>query len=250
MTEETPIDRTPDHETGESAPDDRFEVKWRKKSEATPRADTPPAPQAENEDIDAVRRELEAERQRSSDLHDRWQRAAADLVNLRKRTEQEQDEREKFASMVLVFELLPALDNFERAFASIPDNLRMFTWIQGVMLIQRQLQAILEHQGLAAIEVDGQPFNPSLHEAIGERETADSPSGTIVQEYQRGYTMHGRVIRPALVEVAKAPNVAEQVATAPVSAPDTDTSATGAQPADAPSEAGVAEQTKTENTGP
>jgi molecular chaperone GrpE len=74
------------------------------------------------------------------------------------------------------------------------------------MLIERHVRAILEHQGLAEIEADGQPFNPHFHEAVSERETADKPAGTVVQVYQKGYTMHGRLIRPALVEVAKQPS--------------------------------------------
>jgi molecular chaperone GrpE len=112
---------------------------------------------------------------------------------------------EKFASMLLVSELLPVLDNFERALATVPGNLAMLTWIQGVMLIERHMAALLEHQGLAPIEAEGQQFNPQFHEAISERETADADPGAVVQVYQKGYTMHGRIIRPALVEVARTP---------------------------------------------
>jgi molecular chaperone GrpE len=113
--------------------------------------------------------------------------------------------------MMLVAYLLPVLDNFERALTTIPGDLGMLTWIQGVALIERQLQAILEQQGLQPIDAIGQPFNPQLHEAINEIQTSDHPAGTVVQEYQKGYTMHGRVIRPALVEVAAPPEKREEM---------------------------------------
>ncbi|MGI8824114.1 MAG: nucleotide exchange factor GrpE [Chloroflexota bacterium] len=190
--------------------DPRFEVKWSKKSGSTPPSlVATESAQPDDAEVDELRRRLDAEQERTRNLQDRWQRAAADLVNLRKRTEQEQAEKEKFAAMLLVYELLPALDNFERALGTIPGNLGMLTWFQGVMLIERQLRAILEQRGLAPIEAGGQTFNPTLHEAIADRETEDSAPGTIVHEYQRGYTMHGRVIRPSLVEVSRAPILPE-----------------------------------------
>jgi molecular chaperone GrpE len=210
MTDETEPTETP-HDSGEpeaDREDKRFEVKWQKKgkpsreaSQATEAgAATEPTPHAAT-----LQRELEEERRRVTELRDRWQRAAADLANLRRRTEQEKGEVEKFASMLLVQQLLPVLDNFDRALATIPGNLQMLTWIQGVMLIERHFRAILEQAGLAPIEAMGQPFNAHYHEAISERESDEAAPGTVLQEYQKGYTMHGRVIRPTLVEVARAP---------------------------------------------
>lgn len=189
--------------------DERFEVKWKKKEGATRTPIVPIEPAEAASDAATLQRELEEAQSRIRDLQDKWQRAAADVANLRRRTEQERADMEKFASMVLVSELLPVLDNFERALATIPGNLAMLTWMQGVMLIERHLLAILEHQGLEPIEALGKSFSPHFHEAVGERETSDAAPGTVVQEYQKGYSMHGRVIRPALVEVAKAP-AAEQ----------------------------------------
>ena len=211
MTEEPTVT-----DSGESRPtnldDPRFEVKWRKRSGAvTSAASTaeeaePESPAESGDTVEALKQELEAERERVKDLQERWHRAAADLANLRRRTEQERGDVEQFAAMHLVQELLPVLDNFERAIATIPGNLAMLTWIQGVMLIQRHLEALLEQRGLAPIEAQGQPFNPHYHEAVSEREQAGVEPGTIVQEYQKGYSMHGRVIRPTLVEIARAPS--------------------------------------------
>jgi molecular chaperone GrpE len=203
MSDETAEQNTESAVTDETD-DSRFEVKWRKKETSSP---PPPPTDAPSEEPDgsALREELEAANARIRDLQDRWQRAQADLVNLRRRTEQEKGEVEQFASMLLIQEILPVLDNFDRALKTIPDSLRMFTWIQGVMLMERHLQSVLERQGLTTIDAMGQPFNPHLHEAVAERETGESAPGTVVTELQRGYTMHGRVIRPTLVELAKAP---------------------------------------------
>jgi molecular chaperone GrpE len=201
MTDETAETQ---NQTAPATDDQRFEVKWRKKEQASSPA-REPAPVADVTGAEDLQRQLDAERERVKDLQDRWHRAQADLANLRRRKEQEREEVERFASMLLVAELLPVLDNFERALATVPGNLAMLTWIQGVALVERHLRAILEHQGLAPIEAQGQPFSPHYHEAISERETSEFPPGTVVLELQKGYTMHGRVIRPALVELAKAP---------------------------------------------
>lgn len=209
---------------------DPYEVKWRKKE--SPSSSAAPASPPVVEDTSSMRKQLDEAQEQIRNLQDRWQRAAADLSNLRRRTEQDREEMEKFASMVLVAEILPVLDNFDRALATIPGNLQMLTWIQGVMLIERHLQALLQQRGVEPIEADGAEFNPSLHEAISERETSDVPAGRITQVYQTGYTMHGRVIRPALVEVARSPAPQSEVSPAPRS------------------EETVTEDAATENTGP
>ncbi|MGH2443845.1 MAG: nucleotide exchange factor GrpE [Chloroflexota bacterium] len=220
--------------------DERFQVKWQKKGGAAPAtatAETAGAEQSLDEDAasadvsDAeLQVRLQEAEQRISELQDRWHRAAADLVNLRKRTEQDRGDMEKFASMMVVAELLPVLDNFERALATIPANLSMLTWIQGVMLIERHVRAILERQGLSVIEAANAAFNPSLHEAISEKSTKEVQPGQITEVYQQGYTMHGRVIRPALVEVATA---SEQPAGEMTDTDEAQEVVTGAQTTDA-----------------
>ncbi|HLJ67999.1 MAG TPA: nucleotide exchange factor GrpE [Chloroflexota bacterium] len=219
--------------------DSRFEVKWKKKGSAAAGTPTPAPPPAPEGDVADLRRELEEAQARIRDLQDRWQRSAADLANLRKRTEQERSEHEKFANLLLVAEMLPVLDNFERALTTIPGNLAMLTWIQGIMLIERHFQAILEHQGLAEIEAEGKPFNPALHEAIGEVESADLAPGMVARVYQKGYTMHGRVVRPTLVEISRAP---ARPAPAPESEAATETTTAEA--------AEIARDAESENAGP
>jgi molecular chaperone GrpE len=231
QTEEAQTEAAPRPEPGD---DDRFEVKWTKKSSSSQSVPAGPPPEVSGTSVADLQRQLEEERKRSEELRDRWQRAAADLVNLRKRTEQEREDVQKFAAMVIVDRLLPVLDNFERALSTIPGNLEQLTWIQGIVLIEHHFRAILEAAGLAPIEAQGQPFNPHYHEAMTEQETSEAPPGTVLQEYQRGYTMHGRVIRPALVEVARAP---EQ--------PEPEPEATEPEEAEE-----IAEEAETENVGP
>lgn len=229
-------------ETTPSIDDSRFEVKWRKKTQAP----SPPVSEVKAEgeenfvEPDDLRAQLDAERQRAKDLHERWQRAMADLANLRKRTEQEQAEREKFASMRLISELLPALDNFDRALQSLPRTLGpgLLSWFQGLLYIEQQQRSILYQQGLTPIETEGQAFNPQFHEAISERETNDAAPGAIVGEFQRGYSMHGFVLRPALVEVAAAPSESTPASTVG----DNSLDVTETQP--------VSEETAAENANP
>jgi molecular chaperone GrpE len=232
--------------------DPRFEVKWRKKSDP-PRPATATgegvtgtegaAPADLAARIAELESELAKERERVKELQDKWQRAAADLVNLRRRTESERGDMEQFASMHLVAELLPVLDNFERAIATIPGNLAMLTWIQGVMLIQRHFEALLQQRGVAPIEAKGQAFSPHYHEAVSERVSDEAAPGTVLQEYQKGYTMHGRVIRPTLVEIASAPAAAPETEVTDEAAPE----AVATETDDAET---IASEAATENEGP
>jgi molecular chaperone GrpE len=178
----------------------RFERRWSKRAGAS----QPPPEVAQPVASADLQAQLEKEKTRADELHDRLQRSMADLSNYRKRSESEREEMTKFANMVLVSELLPVLDNFERALSAIPHELEQFTWLQGIALIERHLRALLEREGLQTIEAAGTPFNPSLHEAIVEEESADVAPGTVIAEMQRGYMMHGRVIRPTLAKVSKA----------------------------------------------
>lgn len=242
MADET--DATEANDPAQESPDlddSRFEVKWRKKESSASSPDRLVEPGGDSADTGDLQRQLDEERERVKDLQERWQRAQADLANLRKRTEQERSDLEKMASMFLVQEILPVLDNFERALNSIPGNLSMLTWIQGVMLIERHLSAILAHQGLEAIEALGKEFDARFHEAVSERETDEGSPGTVLQEYQKGYMMHGRVIRPSLVEVAGKPSESSPEAeeTQPDQEPDYD----------APGEE-IAEEAEIENVGP
>jgi molecular chaperone GrpE len=129
-----------------------------------------------------------------------WQRAEADFQNYKKRVEQERDENRRFASAALIMNILPIMDDLERALMSVDAHLAGLTWLDGIRLIYRKLQLILENAGVSAIEVEGQQFDPRYHEAVMH---ADGPEGKVLAEVQRGYKLHDRVLRPAMVVVGK-----------------------------------------------
>jgi len=127
-----------------------------------------------------------------------WRRAEADFENYKRRVEQERTESAKFAGMPLILNILPIVDDLDRAFKSIPEKLTHLTWTDGIRLIHRKLQATLEAQGVTEIKALGETFDPSVHEAVGQ---TLGEEGKVVEEAQKGYKLHGRVIRPAFVIV-------------------------------------------------
>ena len=137
------------------------------------------------------------------DYKDDLQRLAADFANYRKRNEAERTEFAKFAKADLIAKLLDVLDGYDRALATVPDELKGQAWVEGMWLVERKLRSILEAEGLEPIDSLGKPFDPYVHEAVAHVES-DQPEGTIVEEFQKAYRLHDRVIRPALVSVAKA----------------------------------------------
>jgi molecular chaperone GrpE len=159
-----------------------------------------------------LERQLEAARQQAREAEaraqenlDRWQRAQADLANFRRRTQFEREEQEKQATASLVAALLPVLDSFDRAWSTLPGQFRRLTWLSGVAMIHSQLRGTLERIGLVEIESLGQPFDPTLHEAV-DREEGEGPPH-VVAILQAGYKLHERVLRPTLVKVGPKPAV-------------------------------------------
>lgn len=130
------------------------------------------------------------------------QRMTADFANYRKRNEAERADFAKFAKADLIAKLLDVLDGYDRALATVPEELKGQPWVEGMWLVERKLRQILEAEGLEPVESVGKPFDPYQHEAIAHVES-DRPEGTVIDEYQKAYRLHDRVIRPALVTVAK-----------------------------------------------
>ena len=129
-------------------------------------------------------------------------RMTADFSNYRKRNDAERAEFAKFAKADLIAKLLDVLDGYDRALATVPDDLRGQPWVEGMWLVERKLRTVLEAEGLEPIDSLGKPFDPYLHEAVAYVES-DEPEGSVIQEHQKAYRLHDRVIRPALVTVAK-----------------------------------------------
>jgi molecular chaperone GrpE len=166
--------------------------------EAAPAA--APTPEAEPLDEEGLRAALRESREQAQSYLGSWQRAAADYQNLKRRMEQERAEIGRLANAALTINLLPLLDDLERALHTVDVKLAGLTWIDGVWLIYRKFQAVLENAGVKEILADGQPFDPNVHEAISE---APGEPGTVVSVVQKGYTLGDRVIRPAMVIVGK-----------------------------------------------
>ena len=129
-------------------------------------------------------------------------RMTADFSNYRKRNEAERNEFAKFAKADLIAKLLDVLDGYDRALATVPDEVKGQPWVEGMWLVERKLRSILDAEGLEPIDSLGKPFDPYIHEAVAYIES-DEPEGTVIQEHHKAYRLHDRVIRPALVTVAK-----------------------------------------------
>ena len=137
---------------------------------------------------------------------DRMLRAMAEADNVRRRAQRDAEERVRYANESLVRELIPILDNFDRAVASARAAGGAESVVAGVELIQRELVRALERAGVSRYSAVGQPFDPTRHEAIARVVSVDATPDTVVSETAPGYALQGRVVRPALVAVAAAPD--------------------------------------------
>lgn len=162
------------------------------------RNDEAEAEVAETEDIEALREALAEARKQAESHLDSWKRSQADFINYKRRSEQEKEETKQFANSVLICNLLPVLDDLERALNSVPRELAKFPWVEGVRLIEQKFHSILESQGVTHIKVKGKPFDPNLHEAAM---CTHGKEGVVVKELKKGYQLRDKVIRPATVAV-------------------------------------------------
>jgi len=152
------------------------------------------------EDIETLRQALAEEKEKAEKYLANWQRSQADFDNYKKRSEQEIGEVIEFAISALISNLLPVMDDLERALASVPAELDESNWTEGIKLIYNKFKATLEAQGLTEIEARGEPFDPRLHEAVMQQEGEE---GMVIEETQKGYKFRGKVIRPSLVIVGR-----------------------------------------------
>ncbi len=161
----------------------------------------------EAEDIETLKARVEEEKSKAESYLANWQRAAADYQNLKRRAEKEREEYGRLATAALVINILPLLDDLERALQSVDIRLAGLTWVDGIRLIYRKFQAVMEAAGVNEIKAEGEAFDPNLHEAVmyGEGE-----EGKVVSEVQKGYRLGDRVIRPAMVVVGKKAEAGEE----------------------------------------
>lgn len=127
-------------------------------------------------------------------------RAMADLQNFKRRTEEERGEIQVYANMRLLESIFPALDNFARAFSTIPEELKSNDWVKGVEAIETNLLKALTDLGLELIDQTGVPADPHRHEILME---GDGPAGEVVKIFEKGYAFNGKTLRPAKIQVGK-----------------------------------------------
>lgn len=160
-------------------------------------------PAEEVDELTALRQELEEQKAKAAEYLDGWQRARAEFANYKKRIEKEQEDMVRSANGALITKLLPVMDDFERASQTLPLEMMGMTWLEGIALVQRKLQVLLEQEEVTVIETEDQMFDPTLHQAVTHEESEEHEEGQIIGEVQKGYKMGDKVIRPSLVRVAK-----------------------------------------------
>lgn len=141
-----------------------------------------------------------------AELRDRYLRLAADFDNFRKRTLKDREEAHHFGHQSLVKDLLPTVDNLERAVGHARQDGESSGLLEGVELVLRELETLLTRYGVTPIEALGQTFDPALHEAMAQVPDGSKPPNTVVEVFQRGYQLRGRLLRPARVVVSRPPN--------------------------------------------
>jgi len=164
----------------------------------------------ENMDVEATIDELKAEldqvRQEAADEHDRLLRLSAEFENYKKRMDRQVEEFKKYANETLLKELLTVVDNLERAISSTNGDKNVTSdacVIEGVEMTLNEILKLLKRFDVEPIEAKGKPFDPVYHEAMMQEETDEYPENTVINEFQKGYMIHDRLLRPAMVVVSK-----------------------------------------------
>ena len=159
----------------------------------------------DEEKIFLTKEEIEAMNKKVSEAEEKALRASAELINYRKRKDEETDKKLKYANEDLILEILPILDNFERAIKMDDDNLEdeVSKFLQGVKMIYASLTKTLEKYGVTEIKALGEIFDPNYHQAVMTDSIEDKPVEVITEVFQKGYMLKDKVIRPAMVKVNK-----------------------------------------------
>jgi len=157
----------------------------------------------EVDEITALKSELEKSQQESQKNYDFYLRSLAELENFKKRAARDKEEYNKFALLPLIQKLLPVIDDLERALGQFDNSKDLEGLSKGVEMITRSLQEIIKNEGVEPIEALGKAFDPQYHQPLIVEESDEHSENTIIEEFQTGYILHGRVIRPSLVKVSK-----------------------------------------------
>ena len=151
----------------------------------------------------AILEQLAEAQAQAAEYLDSWRRSTAELSNARKRMQREMDDYRAAASARLLEKLLPVVDDVDRAFAVVPVDQAETDWVNGFRMIQRKLHSLLESEGVMTIAAEGLSFDPAVHYAVTHEEADGFDDGQIIAEVARGYKLNDKVLRPAMVRVAK-----------------------------------------------
>jgi molecular chaperone GrpE len=157
------------------------------------------------DELAVLQEELEQAKAKEAEYLDGWQRARAELANARKRFQRDQVQAYTNAQADVLKHVLPIVDDFERAIETLPDNLSGLTWIEGVLMIRRKLDMLLEQSGVTPIDAIGEEFDPFAHQAVTHEPSDTVPPGHVIAELQKGYKISERVLRHSMVRVSCGP---------------------------------------------
>lgn len=155
----------------------------------------------EMDEIASLKQELARKSEESSKHYEQYLRAMAEVENIKKRSIREKEEYIKYANLPLIKGLLPVIDDLDRALLMSASNQDYETLNKGVEMIATKLHELIKKEGVEAVEALGKPFDPQFHQPLAV-ESSEAPENTVIEELQKGYIMHGRLIRPALVKVS------------------------------------------------
>ncbi len=210
MTEEHRIEIQSESETPSAEPAAVSETASPHAAEHAPETEaaeqspeTPPQAEGEADGPEDHQTQLEKVQGEAQAHYERFLRTAAELDNFRKRKEREVNDLRKYANQNLLRELLNVVDNLERAIVATSDPASQDGLVEGVDMTLKELLKIFEKFGVTPIEAVNQPFDPNLHEAVMQEENADVAENTVVRELQKGYQIHDRLLRPAMVVVSR-----------------------------------------------
>lgn len=179
---------------------------------ASPADGSPPAPETPSaadltaaalDPLGELKIQLEAANAKSAEYLDGWQRSRADFTNYKKRVERENADLSATIAATVLTRILPVLDDFDLAMKNAPTDGEGAKWASGLALVHKKFNAVLENEGIKRIEAEGQPFDPNVHEAVVHEESSEHDSGHVTEILRQGYKLGDRVLRPALVKVAK-----------------------------------------------
>ena len=207
MEEQEIETQTANSEEAESPPvDDASEISEAEESNGD--AESEDSPEAEA--FVNLTAEYEAYKAQSEEQHDQMLRTIAEFDNSRKRAEREKEESLKYALESFVKELIPTIDSIERAIQSTKESQDVDALVEGIEMIYKGLISTLEKRGVTPIDAVNEPFDPMQHEAVMHVESESVPENIVIEDWQKGYMLHNRVIRPSMVSVSKGKS--EQVA--------------------------------------